>query len=108
MKRYIHASEDLSGKYGIFRANAEVREKDFDSVWDIVSADTNVEGPIEVFNTLEEANAALAQNYHASIRNERFTGGRVIWGDVYFTAEIDEDGNYGDAYNITDDDISKW
>lgn len=107
MKIYIKSSEDIQ-KYGIFHANAEISEKDFNSAWDIVDADSKVEGPIEVFNTLEEANRVLAKKYHTTLRNERLTGGRIIWGDVYFTAEVDENGYYDACYNVADGELSMW
>lgn len=99
-------------KYGIFEANAEVRESEYHGEWDFVEA-ADAAKLVELFDDLDEAKKRLATK-QAYCSSQRSNGGyRFYDAQVAFVAEAltdeydphDRDYYPGDGYAITPIDI---
>lgn len=73
-------------KYGIFAASCELRK--YSRAWDFVENDTEIDSPLEIFKTEQEARAAL-EKYSSNVTKHRSNGGYNFFaGKVYFVADL--------------------
>lgn len=73
-------------KFGIFEASCELRT--FERAWDFMENDTEIDAPLEIFETEAEAVEAL-RKYRSDVTRFRSNGGYYLYtGKVYFVAEL--------------------
>lgn len=98
-------------KFGIFEASCELRH--FDRAWDFMENDQEIDAPLEIFKTEQEARKAL-EKYSSELTKYRSNGGYYFYsGKVYFVSDLivyDEDSDddtdksiytHGDGIDIT-------